>query len=124
VNDTALFRDIQIYINGRPQSQKTASVSLTEGEVVTITVRAVGNVNLIKLNATNPVYGINATERFKVTCVTEFICNKEFTGLSRYQQCCFHARLNDTATTIKFFIDYMDETVELGEVNITGEHSN
>ena len=95
-------------------------MSLTEGEELKITARAVGNVSLIKLNATNPAYGVNATERFKITCVTDFICNKEFAGLSRYQQCCFHARLNDTNTTIRFFTDYMDKTVELGEVNITG----
>ena len=121
VNDTALFRDLQIYIDGG-KPQEITNVNITEGEELTIVARAVGNVTFIEFNATSPAYGVNATERFQRHCVTSFICNERFNGLSRFQRCSFRAGLSDNSTTIKFFILHMGTTTQLGEVNITGEH--
>lgn len=101
------------------------SVSIREETELLILVRVLAKSVIIKYNATNPVLGINATNRF-TTPGTKFLCSNEISNRGRYQFYSLQAKRIDNQTTIRIFLEITiaaNTTIRnLGEINITGEY--
>ena len=120
-----------------PMANETVNVTVTAGHKLTIVARVVTKSptnGIIKAISSSPLFGENATDRL-TTPATGILCNNlgnngdneprinnKFTGLGRYQLYALEATMDDDQTMIRILINFTstNETVTIGQINITG----